>query len=98
MFSLLANQDWAAQEQQLRIFKLQAERERLKRRQQEIAKLSVSFLLFLESHRKPFSKPPFYYSDWRGSLPARHDRSHATRKRRQWLKRLVVTYSRLSGQ
>lgn len=53
MFSLLANQDWAAQEQQLRIFKLQAERERLKRRQQEIAKLSVS--LFTFSWRPPIN-------------------------------------------
>lgn len=36
-----ANQDWAAQEQSLRIFNLQLERERLKRRQQEIAKLNI---------------------------------------------------------
>ena len=41
-----ANQDWAAQEQNLRIFNLQLERERLKRRQQEIAKLNVSFSTF----------------------------------------------------
>lgn len=42
LFKLSANQDWAAQEQSLRIFNLQLERERLKRRQQEIAKLNVS--------------------------------------------------------
>lgn len=41
LFDLPANQDWAAQEQSLRIFNLQLERERLKRRQQEIAKLNV---------------------------------------------------------
>lgn len=41
LFQFLANQDWAAQEQSLRIFNLQLERERLKRRQQEIAKLNV---------------------------------------------------------
>jgi len=41
--SLAANQDWAGiQEQSLRIFNLQKERERLRRRQQEIAKLNVS--------------------------------------------------------
>lgn len=40
---LTANQDWAAQEQSVRIFNLQLERERLKRRQQEIAKLNVSW-------------------------------------------------------
>lgn len=43
-YSLPANQDWAAQEQSLRIFNLQLERERLKRRQQEIAKLNVSWI------------------------------------------------------
>lgn len=43
LITLTANQDWAAQEQNLRIFNLQLERERLKRRQQEIAKLNVSW-------------------------------------------------------
>jgi hypothetical protein len=43
---LTANQDWAAEQQSLRIFNLQLERERLKRRQQEIAKLNVSLLKF----------------------------------------------------
>lgn len=42
LITVTANQDWAAQEQNLRIFNLQLERERLKRRQQEIAKLNVS--------------------------------------------------------
>ena len=45
LITLTANQDWAAQEQNLRIFNLQLERERLKRRQQEIAKLNVSWRL-----------------------------------------------------
>lgn len=40
------NQDWAAQEQSLRLFNLQLERERLKRRQQEI-KLNVSVSSFM---------------------------------------------------
>ena len=43
LFYNIANQEW---EQNLRIYNLQLERERLKTRRQEIAKLNVSIIIF----------------------------------------------------
>ncbi|CRL02510.1 CLUMA_CG015352, isoform A [Clunio marinus] len=51
----LSNQDWADQEQSVRIFNLHLERERLKRRQQEIAKLNIGedpFLSGMTDHAR----------------------------------------------
>lgn len=43
LFYNIANQEW---EQNLRIYNLQLERERLKTRRQEIAKLNVSIIFY----------------------------------------------------
>ena len=44
---IAANQDWAAQEQTVRLYNLQMERERLRRRQQEIKSHVKSFECFI---------------------------------------------------
>lgn len=80
LITLTANQDWAAQEQNLRIFNLQLERERLKRRQQEIAKLNVSWRLE-QMLRLKILNFFIFQIDRRRSIPTWNDRSHTTGER-----------------